>query len=212
LAGGAVERQDEQAPQLLAQRMGPHELLELGDRLSALAAVEPDLPQPLDGPHPQLLEPGRLGLEGGTAEDRVRRPPPQRQRGRQHRDGITCDVGHLGQQPDELLGVDPARRHVEGVAPGVRPGAPGPASAPRGTARARDAAARRTTAARPRPARRAIAPDLVDEVLDRDRTSGRRDEPTDQGPGLAPAEVEDGTVALDLEQSQHPDPHAARPS
>jgi hypothetical protein len=58
---------------------------------------------------------------------------------------------------------------------------------------------------------RAIAPDLVDEVLDRDGTSGRRDEQTDQGPGLAPAEVEDGTVALDLEQSQHPDPHAARP-
>jgi hypothetical protein len=87
--------------------MGPHQLLQLGDRLGVLTAVEPEVPEPFDGPHPQLVEPGRLGLEGGTAEAGVRRPPPQRQRGRQHRDGIAATSRHLGQQPDELLRVDP---------------------------------------------------------------------------------------------------------
>jgi hypothetical protein len=59
--------------------------------------------------------------------------------------------------------------------------------------------------------RRCLVPDLVDEVLDRHRTSGRRDEQADQDPRLEPAQVEDLTGALDLEGSEHPDPHAARP-
>ncbi len=205
LARGAIERERQERPQLLAQRVLADQLLELGDGLGVVTAVEPQLPQPLDGSHAELVEPGGLGVEGRRACAGVRLPAPEVERGGQPLDGGRAE------QPAELVGVHGAFGHRERVSAGMgaqhlRRGA-GVAGGLEHPAQAGDVGLQRRLDA----GRRVLAPDLVDEVLDRDRPAVGGGEQPDEGPRLGTAEVDDRAVNLDLELSQDPDPHAGDP-
>jgi hypothetical protein len=117
-----VQREHEQPPPLLPQRLVRDQRLQLRHEQRGLAAVEPGGEQPLPGDGAQLGQPGDLGLGprlAGILAQRRAAPEPERlgeQLGRPLR--LTCGGGGRG-VADQLLeqpGVDRVRRQPEGVA------------------------------------------------------------------------------------------------
>ena len=81
LAAGAVERNEQQLAQALAQRVFAHERLQLTDELSLPTLREVGVESLLETRKPQLLEAGDLGLrEPQLCELGERRRTPQRER------------------------------------------------------------------------------------------------------------------------------------
>ena len=86
LPARAVQRQDQQLAQALAQRMLAHQRLQLGHDLGVTAERQVGLEPQLERDQPQLLQPRDLvARERLVLEIRQRRPPPERQRLTQRR-------------------------------------------------------------------------------------------------------------------------------
>jgi len=91
LPPAAVQREHQQRPQPLPQRMLAHQRLQLGGHLGVPAQRQVGLDPGLQRGQAHLPQVSRRrGAEQGVLKIRVRRPPPQRQRGAQRHRG---DVG-----------------------------------------------------------------------------------------------------------------------
>ena len=186
LAAGAVERQHQLPAQPLAQRVLGHERAQLADQVGGVAARQLGRQPLLDRLQPQLLQARDLAL-GELVEAMVgeRGPAPQRQRrlelvGRQQRLEAAA-VDRVALDLQRVAGRAPAHRQL--------------LADPR--AQARDLLLQRLVAA----VRRLVAPDGLDELVDRHglrRPQRQRDE---QPPLLGAFELDVG----DFQRSQQPD-------
>ncbi len=121
-----VERQHLLAAQPLAQRVGRHEPLELGQELGVPAECQARLEPLLQAAQTKLLEPRQLGLgEVGVAEISERRAAPERERPVECREGCFRIVAQartsLGEQGGKAVGVELARSDSERVTTGFGP-------------------------------------------------------------------------------------------
>ena len=126
LAVRAVERERQQPPPLLAQRLLGEQGLRLRHHHGGLAAVEPARAQLLAGHRPELVEASRLRVGPLRAgEVGQRRPPPQRERlaQRAHPGRGVLGVGGVLDETLEAPRVHPVVRPV--VHPVLRPVVPG---------------------------------------------------------------------------------------
>lgn len=208
-----AQRPHASRPQPLAEGVGGGQLLQLGDQVSGVAEVEPDLGQVLDGTQPQLDQPGGHRGESGRLQIGQRLPPPQRQRFGEppRREGET--LGAPGPVPGR-----PAGRHQSlqpphvGLVQGERqqiPGRPGlqpvPLTRRQGTAQPRDERLQRVD----RPRRRLVRPHRVDQSLRRNRAARGQREPRQQRAQPDPGDLDRraGVVAC-LQGAEKRDPHA----
>jgi hypothetical protein len=118
LPAGAVEREHQQAPEGLAQRVLADERVELADDVAVAAELEVGVDPLLERNKAQLLQPVRVRLrpcvEGELGE---RRAAPEAER-LAERAPLGLGVGRtrLAQQPLEAHGVDPLALDVKHVA------------------------------------------------------------------------------------------------
>jgi hypothetical protein len=135
----AVQRQREQRPGPLAQRLTDQTGLQLRVRRAVVTEIDQGLPAILLGQQPRLAQPGRFGRQrrGRRRGVRVGLAPPQRQTAvqRANRGGrVGADErAAAGGRRGELLGVDRGRFDNQRVAgrPRDQGGRPGPGVAPR---------------------------------------------------------------------------------
>ena len=182
LPTGAVERQHLQSPQPLACRVLAGEPRQLADELGVHAELELRLDPLFEGSQVKLVEPARLRLcerlEGKVSQGRAM---PELERVAQASGALArgC-VAHLECEPLEAARVDRVRRDAEHVAgrTGLEElGAEHPAQ-PRDAVL--DVGRRR--------ARRRIAPQLLDQRVDRDDLVGVDQQERQQRPLLGAAE------------------------
>ena len=126
LATGAVQAEHQLAAEPLAQRMLPHERLQLADDLGMTARGELGVDPLLERGQPQLLQPHDLRLgERLIREVRERRPAPQRQRLAQHlRRALRIRAAGLRDKPLEPREVELGRidpQHIARVRVSSRP-------------------------------------------------------------------------------------------
>ena len=115
-----VERQDQQLPQALAQRMLPHERLQLRHDLGRTAERQIRLQTQPERDKPQLLQAAALGARKRLVlEVRQRRAAPERKRAPQ-RAGRRLGVAVRKQSPPPF---DQRLEPVRGREPPPRPGA-----------------------------------------------------------------------------------------
>ncbi|CAM4129040.1 hypothetical protein NOGI109294_25715 [Nocardiopsis gilva] len=124
-AARPVEGADELAARALPQRVGGHQVAQLGQQGAVLAPAQLGLVEILAGGQPQLLQAFGLGAgEGGRPGIREGGTPPQRQ-GVAQQAGGTGVVGRaerraaVGGQPLEAVGVDVVGVDREPVARGM---------------------------------------------------------------------------------------------
>jgi hypothetical protein len=203
----AIERQHELAAHALAQRMLPHQGLELADELRVPSAGEVGVYAVFKQGEPQLFETRDLRLrerlEGELAQWR---PAPQPERlSKQHGCplaifGRQCLAG-LVSQALAPVEVKLARLHVKQVAIGPGRHPVGAVSKSLAEARHLDL---KTLSGVPG---RLLAPELVDQLIGRDRLVGMNQEDREQRP-LPVADDGDRPPGLvDLERAEDPEIH-----
>jgi hypothetical protein len=221
LPAAAVQRQHPSRPEPLPQRVLPRKSLELTDQFTVPARRQLGVDPVLLRVHPELVETGRLRPgERLIGELGQRRASPQRQRLGQlrRRGGARIPVAQgdpsLGGELLEATGVHLVLVDVEQVARWAREDqAAGRAGSPprlEGRPEAGDVVlqGRRGVGRRP------IAPDDVDEPVERHHLVGVDQEGGQQESLLRAAEVDPAVPVADLEWAEHlelhahPDPHA----
>ena len=198
MAPGAVERRHLQRPQPLPVRMTGGEGIELGDHAVVVAESELGLDPLFLAGEAQVLEPAALGLGERLAELRERRAAPQCQRpperlGGRLRIAARERPAPLARQPLEALGVDRLRSRVQDV--------------PRRAGLERPL---REHLAQPgdvdlhhlgRAVGQLLAPQVVQQPLDRDGAPGVEQQAGEQRPLLARPEIERGAAVARLQRA-----------
>ena len=209
LAAAAVQRQHELATQPLAQRMLPHERLELADQLRVPSAAQVGLDAVLEQCEPQLLEPADLRLRE-RLEDEIgeRRSAPERQRLPQLLGGPPRVFG--GQSLAALVGqalasveVELARLHVEQVA--IRLGHQPGGALSKSLAQPRHL----DLEALPWRGGRVLAPELVDQLVGRDGLVGMDQQDREQRTLPAVDDRDRPPGLFDLERAEDPEIHGS---
>ncbi len=91
-----IQREHQASPQGLAERMDPHQRIELGDQLGSVTQLQACLDPQLHCAQEQLIQAVRFELQhAGMAEFAKRSPPPQRH----------CRFRFLGGEPRQLPAV-----------------------------------------------------------------------------------------------------------
>jgi hypothetical protein len=214
LAAAAVERQHEQPPPLLLQRIAGEPLLQLGNDLGVIAERQAGLEQRGHGTGPHLHEPPALGVgEGRVRPVRVRLAPPEVERGgqRPHRRGGVpggeqrpAARNQIG-EPQRVDVVAVRRQRVARPAPqDVAPGRAARAVRLEGAAQMDQVDQQRTAGAR-----RAVAvPQRLDDAIGTHDVRRVRREDGQQKALLGPRHRHRITgVASDLQRSEDRDAH-----
>ena len=202
---GAVEREHQEPPPLLAQGVVDDQGLELADQHGGVAQLQTRRQQALAGQRTQLGEPDDLGLDPRLAGVLgVRRSPPQAERVVQGADGVGGRQGRGGVHgPFEGPGVHALRTEPEDVAgPGARDHAVAASCAHlrlETTAQVADVGLDRPR----RVGRRRLAPDAVGEPVGRDDLAAPDDQGGEHGTLAPPAEVDDHTVTGGRQLAEH---------
>jgi hypothetical protein len=202
LTSGGVQRADQAGGHRLPQRVPRGQLLQERDVLGGAAAAQVRVGQRFRGEHPQLLE---LGGGGGEEvrlahrAERVRSAPPRQGPFEDHRRRVVVAAGERRSTPvdvvDEQVGVDRHDPPLEQVAAGPRrdgvaaeqPPQPRHVGVHRGRRRLRGV----------------LAPDVVDDLLGRDRLAGPGQHAREHRLLPRPAERHGATVDRDCEVTQH---------
>ena len=178
------------------------ERFELRDEDGVPAEVELGLDPLLHRREAELVE--AIGLRAGprlVGEVGERRPAPQRERLAQRLGPCgRVERGGLGEQPLEPCRVDGVRRHVEHVARRPRAQQIGAEDA----AEAGNGVLERPDSRRRRP----LAPELIDEPVDRDDDAGPHEQRREQRALLAPRQRDhDPPVVPNLERAEETELH-----
>ena len=203
LAVGAIVRQREDRPAVLAQRGLPHALLGFGDHGAVLAGAQARVEQLLLGARVQLDEPRGFGGAGLPRRDlRQRGAPPQCERLAVDVDrpvvlAVQGVLARRGDQPLEPHGVDRLGVDRQAVLPADRLDGLSSESRPD----ARDRVAHLLLPGRGR----LLAPERIGELCRRDALAAPDDERREDHP-LARAE----RVGARVERAEHHQRHASR--
>ena len=208
LTSRAIQGEHQLSTQPLAQRLGGHQLLELGHELGAAAEHELGLDTILDGGGPQVLQPRDLGrcerLERHVGQ---RRPPPFLERGTQARRGALGPVG--GERPPALLAQPLEPRQVELVALDAHAVAGSAGHEPPGLAAERAAQPRdHGLDGLVRPVGRPLTPQVRDHALARDRLPGTQEQHREQRTLPRSRDRQGSTFQTSLDRSEHAEIHA----
>ena len=202
---GAVQRQRQQPPPLLAQRVLGDQRLEVADEQRSVAQLQPRLEAALPGHGAQLGQPDGLGLDPGlTGVLAVGGAPPQREgvvegaygvRGLQRRGAVdrlleAAGVDRLGREPERVAGAG-ARDDPVPV--------PGHGFGLQAAAQVADVGLDRRRAV----GRRMVSPDAVDEPLGRNDLAAHHHQRRKHGALAPPAEIDDGTVPRGRQLAEH---------
>ena len=203
---GAVEREREEPPPLLPERVLGHECLELADDESGVPQLQSRLQQALAADRPQLVEPQGLGLHPRLADILgIRRSAPQPQRVVQRvhrvRGGETRRGVHGSLEAPRVHAVGAEPEHVAGPLPGddaLAPACPDlRLQAPPKVAHVGLQGARRVGG-------RAVTPDAVGEAIGGDDLVAHDDQGRKYGALAPPAEVYGRAVPRGRELAEHP--------
>ena len=210
LPPGPVEREDEQLPQPLAQRVLPAVRLQLAGELPVAAQHQVRSGPGFDRHQGQLVQLRPLGVsEAGVGELGQRLAPPQAkrlaQRGRRLR-----HLARLRQAPSlrhqlleaddiDLIGTD--RKGIAGFGGDDR-------ARPEGTAQLADLGLQGVSRLRRQP----VTPQRVDQPVGTDRLAAMQRQQSQQGPLLGAADSERHTPVRRLELAEQPHIHCLHPT
>jgi hypothetical protein len=199
----AIQRRHQLAPKALAEGLLGNELFELGHDIRMAPQSQLRLDPLLTTDKKQLVQ--TLGLEredAGLRDVRQRWPPPERERrsepiGSKPRRTAAKRVLPFAQEPLEARSIDPVAPDLEDVARRtcdhrvVR----------ERRAQPRDVDAQRLLGAR----RRVAAPQLLDQLVDRDRSAGVEQEQSEERALPSSTELERTTVTRGFDRAEHPE-------
>jgi hypothetical protein len=180
-----VESEHEQSARTLAERIGRDEALELGHDRPVLAACEVVVDPVLQRPEPQILQACALARRERLAELGERRPAPQ------------CEGVIQAPRRAQLVEAPEIRRGVEDVA--RRAGLQGPVR--QHLAQLRDGDVDHLHGGR----RLMLAPQVLEQRVDRDGAPGLEREPGEQGALTRPAEADGRAIGADLQRPEDED-------